>query len=132
MDILSIAAEVSRQKKDLESLKLDPATDADSLRKCDYVLDGIATRSERLDVRPRFPQLHLLLAEIFARKNNYATAISETKTYLELASHAKDAGQVREQFGKIGEAERSSVKQRKNRSEVTFGVGSTQLKNYLH
>jgi hypothetical protein len=47
-------------------------------------------------VRTRFPQLHLLLAEIFARKNNYATAISEIQTYLELAPHAKDANQIRQ------------------------------------
>jgi tetratricopeptide (TPR) repeat protein len=58
-------------------------------------------KAERLDVRPRFPQLHLLLAEIFARKNNYATAISETKIYLELAPHAKNADQVREQLAKL-------------------------------
>jgi tetratricopeptide (TPR) repeat protein len=58
-------------------------------------------KAERLDVRPRFPQLHLLLAEIFARKNNYATAISETKIYLELAPHAKDADQVRERLAKL-------------------------------
>jgi len=57
-------------------------------------------KAERLDMRPRFPQLHLLLAEIFARKNNYATAISETKIYLELAPHAKDADQVRERLAK--------------------------------
>src|SRR3984893_7329440 len=58
-------------------------------------------RAERLDVRPRFPQLHLLLAEIFARKNNYATAISETKIYLELVPLAKDAEQVRERLAKL-------------------------------
>jgi tetratricopeptide (TPR) repeat protein len=58
-------------------------------------------KAERLDVRPRFPQLHLLLAEIFARKNNYASAISETKIYLELAPHAKDADQVRERLAKL-------------------------------
>jgi tetratricopeptide (TPR) repeat protein len=58
-------------------------------------------KAERLDVRPRFPQLHLLLAEIFARKNNYATAISETKIYLELAPHAKDTDQVRERLAKL-------------------------------
>jgi Tetratricopeptide repeat len=58
-------------------------------------------KAERLDVRPRFPQLHLLLAEIFARKNNYPTAISETKIYLELAPHAKDADQVRERLAKL-------------------------------
>ncbi len=57
-------------------------------------------KAERLDVRPGFPQLHLLLAEIFARKHNYATAISETKIYLELAPHAKNVDQVREQLAK--------------------------------
>lgn len=58
-------------------------------------------KAERLDVRPRFPQLHLLLADIFAQKNNYATAISEAKIYLELAPHAKDADQVRERLAKL-------------------------------
>jgi hypothetical protein len=58
-------------------------------------------KAERLDVRPRFPQLHLLLADIFAQKNNYATAISEAKIYLELAPHAKDADQVRERLAKF-------------------------------
>jgi tetratricopeptide (TPR) repeat protein len=58
-------------------------------------------KAERLDVRPRFPQLHLLLAEIFARKNNYATAITETKIYLELAPHAKNADQVRERLATL-------------------------------
>ena|SRR5271165_3783852 len=49
----------------------------------------------------RFPQLHLLLAEIFTRKNDYATAISEIQTYLELAPHAKNADQVRAQLAKL-------------------------------
>jgi lipoprotein NlpI len=57
--------------------------------------------AERLDVRPSFPQLHLLLAEIFALKNNYATAISEIKIYLELAPHAKEADQARERLAKL-------------------------------
>jgi len=60
-------------------------------------------KAERLDLRPRFPQLHLLLAEIFARKNNYATAIAETKIYLELAPHAKNADRVRERLAKLEE-----------------------------
>ena len=58
-------------------------------------------KAELLDVRPRFPQLHLLLADIFAQKNNYATAISEAKTYLELAPHARDADRVRERLAKL-------------------------------
>jgi tetratricopeptide (TPR) repeat protein len=60
-----------------------------------------ALKAEHLDLRTRFPQLHLLLAEIFTRKNNYATAISEIQTYLELAPHAKNADQVREQLAKL-------------------------------
>ena len=55
-------------------------------------------KAERLDLRPRFPRLHLLLAEIFARKNNYATAIAEIKIYLELAPYAKNADRVRERL----------------------------------
>jgi regulator of sirC expression with transglutaminase-like and TPR domain len=58
-------------------------------------------RAERLDVRPRFPQLHLLLAQIFAHKNDYATAISETKIYLELRPNSEDAVQAREQLAKL-------------------------------
>jgi tetratricopeptide (TPR) repeat protein len=58
-------------------------------------------RAERLDTRPRFPQLHLLLAEIFARKTDYARAISETKIYLELMPHAKNADQVRGQLAEL-------------------------------
>jgi tetratricopeptide (TPR) repeat protein len=55
-------------------------------------------KAERLDVRPRFPQLHLLLADIFAQKNNYASAMSQAEIYLELAPHAKDAEHVRERL----------------------------------
>jgi tetratricopeptide (TPR) repeat protein len=59
-------------------------------------------KAERyFDVSGRFPQLHLLMAEIFARKNNYATAISELQTFLELAPHTKDADRVREQLAKL-------------------------------
>lgn len=41
------------------------------------------------------------MGEIFARKSNYAMAISELETYLELAPQAKDADQVREQLAKL-------------------------------
>jgi tetratricopeptide (TPR) repeat protein len=60
-------------------------------------------KAEHLDLLTltRFPQLHLLLGEIFARKKNYAAAISEVQTYLELAPHAKNADQVREQLAKL-------------------------------
>jgi len=60
-----------------------------------------ALRAERVDLRTHFPQLHLLLADIFAGKKNYAVAISELQAYLELAPHAKDTDQVREQLAKL-------------------------------
>jgi tetratricopeptide (TPR) repeat protein len=59
-----------------------------------------ALRAEHVDLRTRFPQLHLLLAEIYIRKNNYAKAIEETQIYLELVPNAKDADQIREQLAK--------------------------------
>ena len=58
-------------------------------------------KAEHVDLITRFPKLHLLLGEIFARKNDYATAISEVQTYLELVPHAKNADQVREQLAKL-------------------------------
>jgi hypothetical protein len=58
-------------------------------------------KAEHFDLRTRFPELHLLMAEIFARKSYYGMAISELETYLELAPHAQDADQVREQLAKL-------------------------------
>ena len=65
-----------------------------------------ALRAERVDLRTHFPQLHLLLADIFAGKKNYAVAISELQAYLELAPHAKDTDQVREQLAKLEKLEK--------------------------
>jgi tetratricopeptide (TPR) repeat protein len=59
-------------------------------------------KAEHLDLRTNFlAQLHLLLAKIYARKNNYAGAISELQTYLELVPQAKDADQLREQLAQM-------------------------------
>jgi predicted Zn-dependent protease len=58
-------------------------------------------KAEHTDLRGNFPQLHLLLANIFTRKKNYAMAISEMETYLELAPHAQEAEQVREKLAKL-------------------------------
>jgi tetratricopeptide (TPR) repeat protein len=63
--------------------------------------EKIGLKAEQVDVPTRFPQLHLLLAEIFARKNDYPIAISELQTYLELVPHAKDADQLRERLAKL-------------------------------
>jgi tetratricopeptide (TPR) repeat protein len=58
-------------------------------------------KAEQVDLRTRFPQLHLLLAEIFARKNDYPIAIAEIQTYLELTPNSKDTDQVRERLAKL-------------------------------
>jgi Tetratricopeptide repeat len=60
-----------------------------------------AVKAEHLDLRTHFPQLHLLLAEIFARKEEYALAIEEIQTYLALMPNAKDAAHQREQLAKL-------------------------------
>jgi tetratricopeptide (TPR) repeat protein len=60
-----------------------------------------ALKAEHLDLPTHFPQVHLLLAEIFARKNSYDMAIEEVRTYLELAPHAQNADQARERLAKL-------------------------------
>jgi outer membrane protein assembly factor BamD (BamD/ComL family) len=61
-----------------------------------------ALLAEHIDLRTRFQeQLHLLLAEVFTRKDNYAAAVLELQTYLELAPQAKDADPVRERLAKL-------------------------------
>lgn len=70
-----------------------------------YRLDKIddAQRSAQKVVHRlnRFPQVHLLLAKIFFRKNDKGAAIAEMKTYLEIAPQAADAAQVREQLARL-------------------------------
>jgi tetratricopeptide (TPR) repeat protein len=66
-------------------------------------------KAEQLDLRTHYPQLHLLLAKIFARKNNYALAIAETQTYLALVPHGRDNDQVREQLAKLEKLNDGSV-----------------------
>jgi tetratricopeptide (TPR) repeat protein len=58
-------------------------------------------KAEQVDLPTRFPQVHLLLGEIFARKNDYAIAIAEIQTYLELIPHAKDEDQIRERLANL-------------------------------
>jgi len=57
-------------------------------------------KAERLDVRPRFPQLHLLLADI-SRKKQLCHCDLTGQNYLELAPHAKDADHVRERLAEL-------------------------------
>lgn len=58
-------------------------------------------KAEHVDLLTHFPQLHLLMGDIFARKNDYANAISEVQTYLALSPHAPNADQARAQLAKL-------------------------------
>lgn len=51
-----------------------------------------------VDLGSHFPQLHLLMTEIFARKNDCSTAASELRTYLELVPHAPDSDRLRQRL----------------------------------
>jgi tetratricopeptide (TPR) repeat protein len=68
-----------------------------------------ALKAERADLLNNFPQLHVLLAEIFTRKKNYDSAILELRSYLELVPHAKDADLVRERLAKLQQLNRSTA-----------------------
>jgi tetratricopeptide (TPR) repeat protein len=67
-----------------------------------------ALQAEHVDLPVRFPQLHLLLAEISARRKDYALAVSELRAYLELAPHAQNVDQVRAQLAKLEQLQRVS------------------------
>jgi tetratricopeptide (TPR) repeat protein len=67
-----------------------------------------ALKAEQRADLSRFPQLHLLLAEIYTRKSSYGNAISEVEAYLQLAPHAKDVDHVREQLAKLEKLNRSA------------------------
>jgi tetratricopeptide (TPR) repeat protein len=60
-----------------------------------------AIKAEHVDLRTAFPQLHLLMAEIYAEKKNYAGAISELETYIELVPGAKDVAPLQERLAKL-------------------------------
>jgi len=58
-------------------------------------------KAAHLDVRPRFPRLHLLLAEIFTRKHDNVRAATELQTFLDLVPHASNADELREQITQL-------------------------------
>ena len=63
-----------------------------------------ALQAERLDLRPRFPQLHLLLADIFARQDNNARAIEELNIFLATVPQGRNADLARERLATLEKA----------------------------
>jgi tetratricopeptide (TPR) repeat protein len=67
-----------------------------------------ALKAEHVDLPTRYPQLHLLVAELSTRKKDYGVAIAELQTYLQLAPHAENAEKVRQQLAKLEQLQRES------------------------
>jgi tetratricopeptide (TPR) repeat protein len=60
-----------------------------------------ALRAERLDLRMHFPQVHLLLADIYAGRGDYSAAIPQIQNYLELAPEGKGAPEARQRLAEM-------------------------------
>jgi hypothetical protein len=91
-------------------LDLDPTNYADAYfynAMANYKLNKLddaeksGLKAEHIDLATHFPQLHLLLAEIYSRKSDYPMAIAEIQNYLDLVPHATDADRLREQLAKL-------------------------------
>jgi len=72
-----------------------------------------ALKAEQRADLSRFPQLHLLLADIYARKKSYGNAIAEIQAYLQLAPHAKNTDQVRERLADLEKLNGSALSSEK-------------------
>jgi len=59
------------------------------------VAERSARKAQRLDAAHRFPQTHLLLANILQRKQDVTGAAEQLRNYLKFAPAAQNAGQVR-------------------------------------
>ena len=72
-----------------------------------------AMKAEHVDLTTHFPELHLLLAEIFSEKGNYAGAIGEIETYMELVPGAKDQALLQQKLAKLEELNGSAGAQKR-------------------
>jgi len=60
-----------------------------------------ARRAYRLDSQHRFPRVHLILAEILRRKQDFSGSIEQLQSYLKFAPEASDANQVRSTIAEL-------------------------------
>jgi outer membrane protein assembly factor BamD (BamD/ComL family) len=67
-----------------------------------------ALKAERVSLRDHAPQVHLLLADLFTRKQDYSRAVAELQTYLQLVPHAQDSDLIRAQIAKLDQLAHST------------------------
>ena len=72
-----------------------------NLGKLDAAEDS-AHKLERLDAMHRFPQVHLILAGVFKRKQDSAGEVAQLRAYLKYAPQASNAKQVRSRLHELG------------------------------
>jgi tetratricopeptide (TPR) repeat protein len=60
-----------------------------------------ARHGQRLDMTNQFPQFHLILANVFAHRDDTANSIRELKTYLRMAPNSSNAGLVRSRLQEL-------------------------------
>lgn len=60
-----------------------------------------ARHGQRLDMMNQFPQFHLILANVFANRDDTANSIRELKTYLRVAPNSSNAGLVRSRLREL-------------------------------
>jgi tetratricopeptide (TPR) repeat protein len=59
-------------------------------------------KAERhINAGDHFPQLHLLMADIYTKRSNCSSAATELRTFLELLPHAPNADHVHEQLARL-------------------------------
>jgi tetratricopeptide (TPR) repeat protein len=71
------------------------------LNKLENAENSALKAENHADPQGHFPQVHLLLAEIYYQKKNYPVAIAEMRNYLELVPQGKDVETVRERLAKL-------------------------------
>jgi len=69
-----------------------------------------ALKAANVDLREHASQVHLLLAELFTRKQQYSRAISELQTYLQLVPQAPNNDAIRTQIANLEQLNHDSSK----------------------
>ena len=101
-----------------KALALDPITFPEgyyfnalayyNLSKLD-VAEKSARQEQRLDSKHQFPRVHLIMANILARRQDTAGSIKEMQNYLKVAPNASDADYVRSRVQEKEELSKAAV-----------------------
>jgi tetratricopeptide (TPR) repeat protein len=96
------AADLSNQALDLDPVSFPEAYYMNAL--ANFNLDRLeiaerrAIQEQRLDQEHRFPRVHLILADIFAKRNDWTESSRQLQTYLKVAPNAPDTDFIRTQL----------------------------------